>query len=66
MKKRECLECKKEETDCACSDGFKVIFLHGRAVTQQELDDTPTFDEAKRNAKREIKNIEKLLKELNL
>lgn len=59
-----CLECREPEASCRCPDGFKVIFFCGRAITQKELDETPTFEEAKKTALREIKNIERIYDEI--
>ncbi len=61
---KDCLQCHNKEADCTCEGGFKVLFHFGKPMSVEEMKQIPTFDEAVKTAKREIKNIERIMKEL--
>lgn len=63
---KKCLECQNEEESCICSDGFKVIFFCGRALTKEQMENTPTFEQAKETVKVELEKISRLMKELKI
>lgn len=56
-KKNKCLQCKKTELQCTCSDGFKVLYYMGKPVTKDEADEIPKDPYAK--VRRAIKEITK-------
>lgn len=66
IKDNKCLLCKKTQTDCKCEGGFKIIYHFDKPMSAEEMKQVPTFEEAVKTAKREIKNIEKIMKELGL